>query len=179
MSDDIKESQDLTTDDLIKQYTDKAYSIALKFTGNTNAAWDLVQDAFVKILRNRERYIQDISFDKWLYVIIRNLYIDGTRTERKYEVRITEAIENLTADKTKTPLKQMEKNEIETSIQFHLMSMEPILRITAVLVDIEGYSYKEAASILECPIGTVCMRLYRARRILKEKLSYLLEGGEA
>ena len=57
------------------------------------------------------------------------------------------------------------------------MTLEPNLRTVVTLIDIEGHSYEEAAEILGWPLGTVCVRLHRARKILQDKLSALLGGG--
>jgi RNA polymerase sigma-70 factor (ECF subfamily) len=168
-----KPHQNTDMNELLEKYMEKAYSIAYKFTGDPNDASDLVQNVFIKILKNQNQYIPDKGFEQWMYAIIRNLYIDTTRKKR--EVEMTGTIENITADPAPSPGNEMEKKEMAAVIKAQLMTMEPSLRAVAVLVDMEGYSYKEAAEILDCPLGTVCMRLHQARKILKQKLSYLLK----
>lgn len=163
---------------LIQAHMDKAYSLSYRLTGNANDAADLVQNAFIKVLSNQDKYNPKMRFDYWIYAIIRNLYIDGLRSTRG---RIHEELkpeEGLIRDPGPIPEKNLEQNQKQSYIQSQLMTLEPNLRMVVTLVDIEGHSYEKAADILAWPLGTVCIRLHRARKILREKLSALLDGGD-
>ncbi|MBI4802404.1 MAG: RNA polymerase sigma factor [Elusimicrobia bacterium] len=163
---------------LIETNMERAYSIACKLTGNSGEAADLVQNAFMKVLKNRGNYDAKLGFERWLYVIIRNLHVDALRRRRPQISGDPQDFLENTADPAPTPEKRAEQTDLRARIGAELKLLEPNLRAAIALVDMEGYSYEEAAEILKWPLGTVCVRLHRARKILRGKLTGLWNGGE-
>ena len=169
LSDNLVSDEEMNR--LIESHMEKAYSIAYKLAGNPSDAADLMQSAFARVLKHREKYNPQIGFDRWIHVIIRNLHVDSLRRSNHFHpVELSEQPEEIIALRDLTPDKEVERQYLQSDIQSLLMQLDPNLRIVIVLVDMEGYSYEEAAEILKWPLGTVCIRLHRARRVLREKI---------
>lgn len=176
-------------------HIDALYGAALRMTKNEQDAEDLVQETYLKAVRNLHRYREESGCKAWLFTILTNTYIDLYR-KRKREPRKVEfddegatGIYDRVAESfpagTGTGLRH-DKDDLETFLS-HFMADEvkaaidelpDIFRELIVLRDIEGFSYKECAEMLEIPIGTVMSRLHRGRKLLQEKLwEYAVERG--
>ncbi len=164
-------------DKLINLHMDRAYSIAFRMTNKEDAAADIAQNAFIKIMENSGKYNPAIDFERWLYAIIRNLYIDTLRRGKFETTADFEKMPDMKEDKIYLPENQAQKNYIQTDVQSALNELTPELRMAVIMVDMEGFSYEETAQALHWPLGTVCARLFRARGILRKKLNAVLQGG--
>lgn len=169
---------------IIETYTPRAFEIAYRLTGNRNAAWDLVQNAMVKVMKNIGSYDASYKVEQWLYGILRNLYVDGLRLEaRRREVSIDEereesgfSLHDRLVDPSPTPDQVLDREDRRDAVQLALNELPPDVRMAVVLVDLEGMSYEDAARVLDCPPSTLGVRLFRARKRLKERLKPLMEG---
>ena len=169
---------------IVELYTPQAYAIALRLTGNRSEAWDLVQNAMVKVLKNFDQYDPSYKIEQWLYGILRNLYIDRLRLEARRkedplelgadDERLSHA--DRVADREPGPEKLLERESEREAVQAALNGLPPDLRMALILVDIEGFSYEDAAGILELPSSTLGVRVFRGRKLLKEKLSSYMEA---
>ena len=162
------------------QYMDSFYNTALRMTGNEVEAQDLVQDAYLRAFRFFDKFEKGTNFKAWLFKIIRNIYINKYRKEIKMpqmmDVSDAEAIGFLS--ETDTPEILIFDDLIDDDITKALDSLPDDFRLTLIMSDLEGFSYKEIADILDCPIGTVMSRLYRGRRLLRKNLhEYAKEHG--
>lgn len=160
-------------EELIGQYAAKAYSIAYRFCGDQATAEDIVQDAFVKVLHNKDKYNPELNFESWVFSIIRNIYIDTLRRSKFYDTAASENLD-LFADSSNTPDEQASAKDTQLEVRLFLAKLHPKLRAVLVLVDMEGYPYEKAAQILDWPLGTVCVRLQRARKVLRK---LILDSG--
>jgi RNA polymerase sigma-70 factor (ECF subfamily) len=172
-------------EDFINRYAKLVYNIAYRLTGNEIDAEDLAQEAFIKVYHNLNKYrpTPDGSFERWLYKVINNLYIDELRKKPKVKLDTLEDVEYtedgekekfIIGDRTFDPERILHKKEFEKEIQNALSLLPVEFRTVLVLCDIEGFSYEEISKMLNIPIGTVRSRLNRARKILRNKL----RGGE-
>lgn len=142
---------------------------AFALSGNRHDADDLVQTAMVRALTQEAAAQAAMRLDSWMYRIVKNLWIDEMR---RRAVRGTEEPIDSLAD----PAGGDGRIEAEMRSDLALAqkvfdSMSPELKTSAVLVIVNELSYREAADILEVPIGTVMSRVARARRALAEGLS--------
>jgi RNA polymerase sigma-70 factor (ECF subfamily) len=154
-------------------HMDSVHRYALGMARNESDAKDLVQETYFRAYRFFGKFRESSNCKAWLITILRNIFVNTTYRERKRPQMI--------------PLSEMDEHGIEFSGDddpesnifgslFHddvaaAMDSLPIEYRTAVLLaDIEGFSYKEIADRVGCPIGTVMSRLSRGRRLLKKRL---------
>lgn len=156
---------------LIELYQDTIYSMALSFTRNQHQAEDLAQEAWIRILRGLPQFRHDSKFSTWLYRITMNSFLNANRAVK----RENEVVGTLPADG-----EGREKSEVrlETAldVQQAVRSLPEEFRSVVLLRYVADLSYKEVASVLEVPLGTVQSRLRRALDKLAEQLGH--EGYE-
>ena len=151
---------------------DSAYRTALRLTGQAASAEDLVQEAFLRAFRAFNQFERGTNFKAWLFRILTNVFLNDYRRKGR-EPQTTDFADVEPAD-TATPSGEFKAEEVE-AIRSHLgdEAVKAIDRLPAdfrlpfLLSTFEGFSYKEIASILDIPMGTVMSRLFRARRLLK------------
>lgn len=165
---------------LMRKHQGSVYNAALRMTGNPEDAKDLAQDAFVRAYRSFDSYKKDTAFDKWLYRIVTNLFIDEVRKRKRrpetesYDapVRTEEgSMQRELPDHGADPFIVLDKNAMDSRVSAALQALQPEFRMVVILCDIEGFSYEEIAGIMNTSIGTVRSRLHRARKALREALA--------
>jgi len=141
---------------------------AAGLSGNADRGDELVQAACEKLLRNKDRLRADTRLDSWLYQVIRNLHVDGIRAQ---SVRDRSAQEmRQTAELHVVTSTSMESHMMLHELEAAMEELSEEHRAVVMLICVEGLSYKEAANVLQVPIGTVTSRLIRARKALIAKL---------
>lgn len=164
---------------LMRRHQKQAYNVAYRLTGNHADAEDLTQEAFVRAFRFFDTYRRDLPFEKWLYRIISNLFVDDIR--RKSRLRVRSLDEPLAGegdsaasleipDSRESPERVVLHEELDERIQKALAALPTDFRQTVILADIEGKSYEEISAQMRCSIGTVRSRLHRARKMLRGRL---------
>ena len=165
---------------LVRRYRTDAYLTALGFTGNSEDARDLSQEAFIKAHQARRRFDPSRPFYPWFYRILRNHCINFIqRTRRKHEPLHYEDQPERERFQSPgpTPLEQLEKEERKRLVRSAIERLSDEHREVIILKNFRGLSYKEIAAALDTPIGTVMSRLYYARRMLKEIILELEQTG--
>jgi RNA polymerase sigma-70 factor (ECF subfamily) len=161
------------------QYAPQLYSAALRMTRNPADAEDVVQETFLKAYRAYDSYSQGTNLKAWLYRILTNTYINKYRKQqrRPSEVELGE-LEDLYLYKrlgeasgaTQSAEADMLDTFVDTDVIEALESLPESFRLPVLLADVDGFSYKEIAEMLDIPIGTVMSRLHRGRKALQKKL---------
>ncbi|GAC1657007.1 MAG: sigma-70 family RNA polymerase sigma factor [Candidatus Dormibacteraceae bacterium] len=164
-------------------HLDALYRGALRLTRDPDKAQDLVQDAYARALRYQHSYQPGTNMKAWLFAIMRNLYWDRFQKSQREGVSIEDIGEFALYDRMRDDLGEgpeaevldkIAKGEVVEAIE----KLSPLHREVVVLVDVEGFAYKDAAQILGVPIGTVMSRLHRARQQLQKDLfDYAVESG--
>lgn len=131
-------------------------------TGNRDDGDDLVQTACVKALLRLDQYERGTRLDSWMFKIIQNAHIDAKR-KRSREGHSAEPGELERVADGRQGVRQADERMLLVHVRQKIAALPLDQRIVIILVAIEGYSYKEAAEILDMPIGTVMSRLSRAR----------------
>ncbi len=169
-------------------HLDALYGAAYRLTRNARDAEDLVQDAMLRAYRFWDSFQQDSNCKAWLFKILTNTFINTyQKAKRGREILSAAATEQEAIDGVLVHEQSMSQRDPRGVLLDKTMSQEVVqalaeipaeFRMAVVLCDVEGFSYKEIADIMECPVGTVMSRLYRGRRLLKKALhEFALERG--
>jgi RNA polymerase sigma-70 factor (ECF subfamily) len=161
------------------QYAPQLYSAALRMTRNPADAEDVVQETFLKAYRAYASYTEGTNLKAWLYRILTNTYINKYRKaqRRPSEVELGE-LQDLYLYKrlgeasgaSQSAESDMLDEFVDTDVIEALESLPETFRFPVLLADVDGFSYKEIAEMLDIPIGTVMSRLHRGRKALQKKL---------
>jgi len=162
-------------EELAQQTGDSAYIFALQLTGRPENAKDIAQDSVVRFFRSLDRFDDGQAVEPWLFSIVRNMVRDHARREK---VRRHDSLDawleaggQRAADPTTTdPALSAERNELQQRIWHAISALSEAHREIVVLRDYHDLSYREIASVLEIPEGTVMSRLHAARKRLRETL---------
>jgi RNA polymerase sigma-70 factor (ECF subfamily) len=176
-------------------FVDALYNTAYRMTRNAEDAEDLVQETYLKAYRYYDKFEEGTNFKAWLFKIMKNTFINNYRKkqqapalsdfaeiEESFETQVNED----NARQIKNPEEELLENVLDEDVQHALDKLPPDYRMVVILADLEGFSYKEIAEILEVPVGTVMSRLYRGRRLLEAAMldfarehGYLRDGEPA
>ena len=152
---------------LIELYQDTIFSMALSFTKNSHQAEDLAQEAWIKILRGLPRFRHDSKFSTWIYRVTMNSFLNATRAQKREQ----EVVGGL-----KAPEERAEgvgaKVDTALDVQEAVRALPAEFRSVLLLRYVADLSYKEVASVLELPLGTVQSRLKRALDKLGNQLGH-------
>lgn len=162
--------------ELVGRHQRWAYRFAWKMVRDSDAAWDVTQQAFLRVFKNVQSFRQDCSFSTWFRRIIYNLSIDYWRTMRRRTE--TEYQDEVAVDAQKAdghnglcyrplgPEKLARRKEVIQVLEEAMDTLSLEHRTAIVLREVEGLSYEEIAEVMECPRGTVMSRLHHARKKL-------------
>jgi RNA polymerase sigma-70 factor (ECF subfamily) len=155
---------------LVERHRDVVVRVAARIAGRDEAE-DVSQDAFLRAFHRLERFRADASFRAWLLQITHNAAVDHISRRRPEPL---ETPDDVPDDPERTvarlPAERLESRERLARLERKLRGLSPDARAVLVLRDIEGLSYEEIADITQAPLGTVKVRLFRARRDLIEML---------
>ncbi len=158
---------------IVEMYQGQVYAVALRMVRDAGLAEDLAQEAFISAYRNLNQY-RGGSFKSWLLRIARNATLDALRKSQR---RPAESLdENIIAFEAElvspeaTPDEAALNTELGDHIKEVMADLHPDQRMALVLIDVEGFSYEEAAQTMAVSIGTVKSRLSRARGRMREAL---------
>lgn len=166
---------------------DQMYSAALRTTRNPTDAEDLVQETYAKAFAAFHQYRPGTNLKAWMYRILTNSYINTYRKKQRQPLESDAAeVEDYqlarAASHTSKGLRSAETEALDhlpdSDVTRALASIGEDFRLAVYLADVEGFSYKEIAEIMDTPIGTVMSRLHRGRKQLRELLTdYAVERG--
>jgi RNA polymerase sigma-70 factor (ECF subfamily) len=167
-------------------FMDQLYAAALRYTKNPEDARDLVQDTYLKAFNSFHQFEEGTNLRAWLYRVLTTTFINTYRKDQRRPQLTSGELEDWqlaqaqshTSDLGKSAEVEALENLPDSDIKRALQEIPEEFRIAVYLADVEGFSYKEIADIVEVPAGTVMSRLHRGRKLLREKLAdYAKELG--
>ena len=159
-------------------HMDALYATALRLTGDARDAEDLVQDSVLQAYRAFDSYEPGTRCKAWMYKILTNTFINKYR-RRVLEHAVTSDMERGGDPGLLHESGSRQASDPEDTLHFQLMSdsiaralsaLPEEYRLAVLLSDVEEFSYRAIADIMECPVGTVMSRLHRGRRLLQSAL---------
>ncbi|NBX58179.1 MAG: RNA polymerase sigma factor RpoE [Gammaproteobacteria bacterium] len=171
-------------DALVRRYQHKVVKLVLRYVRDPAEAEDIAQEAFIKAYRALPRFRGDSAFYTWLYRIAintaKNVLASRGRSPIRYEVDRSDdddydVVANL--KDTATPEALALTEEIRSTVTAAIDALPEDLRTAIQLRELEGLSYEEIAAAMECPVGTVRSRIFRAREAIDARLRDVFDGG--
>ncbi len=168
---------------LIQKYQHRIVSLVSRYVSDSSEAQDVAQEAFIKAYRAIGRFRGDSAFYTWLYRIAintaKNWIVARNRRPPSSDIDAVEAEQYSMSSRlqeTSTPENELLREEIEKTVYDTIAALPEDLRTAIMLREMDGMSYEEIATTMECPIGTVRSRIFRAREAIDEKLNPLIGG---
>ena len=176
----VRNHAETLPDTLGIDYLDGLYGYALALTRNRAEAQDLVQETYVRALKAKGTVREHSNIKAWFFTILRNVRRNQLRTRRISPEMIEIDAENGVANEIVESSKDshdlhVSKTEAE-QVRAAIWQLPPEFREVILLHEFEDLSYREIASILNCPSGTVMSRLARGRAKLRTLLAEMLKG---
>jgi RNA polymerase sigma-70 factor, ECF subfamily len=180
----VKKGEKAAYDLLVLKYQQRIVNLVSRFVRNQSDALDVTQEAFIKAYRALPNFRGESAFYTWLYRIAVNtaknhLAVQSRRPSgsNNYDVSEIEQFEGADALREQaTPESMLLKDELQATVLKAIEDLPEDLKTAIMLREIEGLSYEEIASVMECPIGTVRSRIFRAREAIDGEMKPLLEN---
>ncbi|MCC5866955.1 MAG: RNA polymerase sigma factor RpoE [Gammaproteobacteria bacterium] len=167
---------------LVLRYQHKIIKLIMRYVREPADALDVAQDAFLKAYRALPRFRGDSAFYTWMYRIAintaKNHLVAQKRRPVDFDLDLQDSepfdVQHLLKD-TDTPEGLVLTEEIRKTVEEAIADLPADLRTAIVLREMEGMSYEEIAQTMECPVGTVRSRIFRAREAIDKRISPLLD----
>ena len=172
-------------DALVLKYQHKLVKLVMRYVRNPAEAEDIAQEAFIKAYRALPQFRGDSAFYTWLYRIAintaKNAVVSRDRSPVEYDLDRNNNDESYDMQgrmkDSETPEGLVLTDEIRSTVNAAIDALPEDLRTAIVLREHEGLSYEEIAAAMDCPVGTVRSRIFRAREAIDRRLREVFEGG--
>jgi RNA polymerase sigma-70 factor, ECF subfamily len=166
---------------LFSRYQHKIHGLVARYVRGSDEIDDVVQEAFIKAYRALPRFRGESAFYTWLYRIAintaKNYLVARSRRPPDVDVDASDA-EHLDGSEamrqTENPESNLARDELERAINNAIRSLPDDLRSAVTLREFDGLSYEQIAQIMDCPVGTVRSRIFRAREAIDERIRSLI-----
>jgi len=172
-------------DMLFVRYQVKILNLISRYVRDSEEVRDVAQEAFIKAYRALPRFRGDSAFYTWLYRIAintaKNHLVARSRRPPSTDVDVDDADFRDDAEmlrESEDPESALARDELQATIEQALADLPEDLRSALTLREFDGLSYEQIAQIMECPVGTVRSRIFRAREFVDQRMSPLLHGTE-
>lgn len=169
-------------DTLVRKYQHKIIKLISRYVYEPAEALDIAQETFIKAYRALPRFRGDSAFYTWLYRIAintaKNHLVAENRRPIDQQVDLQDPDQydmNARLKETATPESLLLTDEIQATVEQAINGLPDELRTAIVLRELEGMSYEEIAEAMDCPVGTVRSRIFRAREVISNRLQPLLD----
>ncbi len=170
---------------LVRKYQHRVIGLVSRYVRSHAECEDIAQESFIRAWRAIDAFRGDSAFYTWLYKIAvntaKNHLVAMSRRPPSDDVDVDDVAFTASAERMQdnaTPEHEMMRQEIEQSVFSTVQALPEELRTAITLREVDGLSYDEIAHAMDCPIGTVRSRIFRAREAIDEKLRPLLSDRE-
>ena len=167
-------------DMLVLKYQHKIVNLVMRYVRDPELALDITQEAFIKAYRALPRFRGDSAFYTWMYRIAVNTAKNHLAAQRRRPMDIELDLQDpeqydlhAKLKETDTPEGVTLSGELKETIERAIAALPEDLRTAIILRELEGMSYEEIAQTMECPVGTVRSRIFRARDAIGKKVGPL------
>ena len=166
---------------LVLKYQHKIVNLIMRYVRDPELALDIAQEAFIKAYRALPRFRGDSAFYTWMYRIAVNTAKNHLAAQRRRPMDVELDLQDpeqydlhAKLKETDTPEGLTLSNELQETVERAIAALPEDLRTAIVLRELEGMSYEEIAQTMECPVGTVRSRIFRARDAIGKKVGSLI-----
>lgn len=176
---------------IVARYKDQVFNFTYRSLGDYHRAEDITQDIFLRIIKNAHKYHPENRFKSWIYKIAANLCKNEIRDRQRRNSHISDIsaisddsdddddndrlsatrLASLMLDSTPTPDELYEKKQTQLAVQRAIGSLPELQRLAIILREYHDFSYAEIAYSLGCSISSVKSTIYRARQLLRQRLT--------
>lgn len=171
-------------DVLVSRYQHKVVKLVMRYVRDQSEALDVTQEAFLKAYRALPRFRGDSAFYTWLYRITintaKNHLVAARRRPLDYNLDLQDSDQYELHGRLKdidTPERVLMSEEIREAVNQAIEALPEDLRTAIMLRELEGMTYEEIATTMECPVGTVRSRIFRARDAIDKRVRPLVDRG--
>jgi RNA polymerase sigma-70 factor (ECF subfamily) len=180
----VQQGETAAFDLLVIRYQHKVLKLIMRYVHDAVEAEDVAQEAFIRAYRALPSFRGDSAFYTWLYRIAintaKNALVANRRRPIDYSLNPQDTEDYAMQARLKdpeTPEGLLLTEEIQNTVNSAIENLPEDLRTAIVLRELEGMSYEEIATAMECPVGTVRSRIFRAREAIDRKLRPIFDGG--
>ena len=165
---------------LVLKYQHKIVNLVMRYVRDPETALDITQEAFIKAYRALPRFRGDSAFYTWMYRIAVNTAKNHLAAQRRRPMDVELDLQDpeqydlhAKLKETDTPEGVTLSNELKETVERAIAALPEDLRTAIILRELDGMSYEEIAQTMECPVGTVRSRIFRARDAIAKKVGPL------
>jgi len=160
-------------------YRDQLYKTALRMTRSVEETEDLLQETYLKAFKYYDRFQEGTNLKAWLFRIMKNSFINSYRKRKNVPTHLEfdelqEGFEGVMVGDggsgTADPERDLLASEMDDEVRQALLALPHDYKMAVLMVDLQGFTYQEAADIAAVPVGTVMSRLYRGRKKMERAL---------
>ncbi|MEM9401755.1 MAG: RNA polymerase sigma factor RpoE [Pseudomonadota bacterium] len=166
---------------LVLKYQHKIVNLVMRYVRDPEQALDITQEAFIKAYRALPRFRGDSAFYTWLYRIAVNTAKNYLASQRRRPMNVELDLQDpeqydlhAKLKETDTPEGVTISNEVQETVEKAINGLPEDLKTAIILREIDGMSYEEIAETMQCPVGTVRSRIFRARDAISKKVGTLI-----
>jgi RNA polymerase sigma-70 factor (ECF subfamily) len=180
----VQRGESRAFDYLVLRYQHKVLKLIMRYVRDPVEAEDVAQEAFIKAYRALPSFRGDSAFYTWLYRIAintaKNALVSSKRRPVDYNLDLQDSEQydmQARLKDSETPEGLLLTDEIRETVNAAIADLPEDLRTAIMLRELEGMSYEEIAAAMECPVGTVRSRIFRAREAIDKRLRPIFDGG--
>ncbi|UCG72124.1 MAG: RNA polymerase sigma factor RpoE [Chromatiales bacterium] len=179
----VKRGDKRAFDLLVLKYQHKIVNLVMRYVRDPSEAMDVTQEAFLKAYRALPRFRGDSAFYTWLYRIAintsKNYLVSLSRRPLEYDLDLQDPEQQSISNKLRdddSPEGLLLRDELRQTMEDTIAALPDELRMAITLREADGLSYEEISQAMDCPVGTVRSRIFRAREAIDKNIKPLLDG---